>query len=238
MKSRGSARNAFTLIELLVAMALVAVAAAVLLPGGSRKPGYVRCMNNLRQIGVAFQMYATDWSHDTAGNTNSFHSPFFNWTDYRLRLAPYLAVKGAPSPTNQLFTCPKDTFFYESNGRRGVAKPFHEQAKFNFTSYAFNAGQVTTASPTTNRGLAGMNWQSAAHPARTVLIAEVPAYAPYSWHYPKESAFRDYSKFNDARNVLGFVDGHVSVIQIYYDGKKPAWDYNPPATYDYQWSGD
>jgi prepilin-type processing-associated H-X9-DG protein len=44
--------------------------------------------------------------------------------------------------------------------------------------------------------------------------------------------------FNDAKNMVGFVDGHVSYLKIYYDGQKIAWAYNPPAGYDYQWSGD
>jgi hypothetical protein len=38
--------------------------------------------------------------------------------------------------------------------------------------------------------------------------------------------------------MLGFVDGHVEFVKMYYDGKTPAWDYNPPAGYRYQWSGD
>jgi prepilin-type N-terminal cleavage/methylation domain-containing protein/prepilin-type processing-associated H-X9-DG protein len=47
--------------------------------------------------------------------------------------------------------------------------------------------------------------------------------------------------FNDAKNVVSFVDGHVSYIKIYYDssvngGASQAYMYDPPAGYDYQWS--
>jgi hypothetical protein len=38
--------------------------------------------------------------------------------------------------------------------------------------------------------------------------------------------------------MVCFVDGHASYVRIYYNGKKIAWDYNPPDGYDYQWGGD
>ncbi len=76
------------------------------------------------------------------------------------------------------------------------------------------------------------------HPSRTVLVAEVPAFAPCSWHEPKRPFARDNAKFNDAKNRVTFVDGHVSYLKIFYDGSKTAWAYNPPSGYDYQWSGD
>jgi hypothetical protein len=42
--------------------------------------------------------------------------------------------------------------------------------------------------------------------------------------------------------MVGFVDGHASYIKIYWDstsaqGAEP-WQYNPPASYEYQWGED
>ncbi len=91
-------------------------------------------------------------------------------------------------------------------------------------------------------GIAGRKVSSISQPVKTVMVAEGAAFVPWSWHEAKRPFSPENAKFNNAKNVVGFVDGHVDYIKIYWSGNNPrgplAMFYDPPAGYSYKWSGD
>jgi prepilin-type N-terminal cleavage/methylation domain-containing protein/prepilin-type processing-associated H-X9-DG protein len=239
----------FTLIELLTVMAIIAILASLLLPtvaivkGRAKRVG---CENNLRQINLGVLMYCDD-SHDFSPSPGSATvTNFFTlYSGYKKRILSYVAARDGA--TNALFACPSDAFFpnFITNSPpplQYVQTSFHDTSFSGFSSYMFNGGDNITRSfgafEVTPPGLTGVKLGSIKHPARTVLVIESSAAAPWSWHAPSTEL-----RFKDAKNMVSFADGHVSYIKIYWNSapypggtESLAVQYDPPANYEYQWS--
>ena len=85
-----SARRAFTLIELLVVIAIIAVLMAILMPalnrareGGKR----VSCLSNLKQLTLAWNMYADENSDRLVNGAAGYSNSNQSWGDHRNELA-------------------------------------------------------------------------------------------------------------------------------------------------------
>ena len=233
-------------MELLVVIGIIGVLSALLLPALSAAKKRARratCSNNLRQINLGVRMYSDD-SKDKAPSSPNTNDEVINFTAYKKKMKHQIGLNGPSSTRDTPFACPADTFYYEftATNHSYLQQSLHDQAYYDFSSYWFNAGtplRFGTNSP----GIAGRSISSIKNPSRTVLVAEMPAFIPWSWHDPKRplptGAKEDWPLFKDAKNNVSFVDGHVSYIKIYWEPSySPTCAFDPPAGYDYQWSGD
>jgi prepilin-type N-terminal cleavage/methylation domain-containing protein/prepilin-type processing-associated H-X9-DG protein len=135
----GAGSQAFSLIEVLVVLGVLALVSLLILPrlAMTRRPAYgIMCMNNLKQIGLAFRIYAAD--NEDRYPTHGW-SDGSTWTTSNISPVAVYGMMARELNTPRLLTCPADkrasTTNFNSLGSSNIsyfvgisATPDHPQA--------------------------------------------------------------------------------------------------------------
>lgn len=194
----------FTLIELLVVIAIITVLAAILFPVFARAQERARttnCMSNLRQLGTAAGMYATDYdgllSIGQQPSTPGTQDGMWYWRWY-----PYVT-------NNQVYVCPSGAQGPPDGDETLVRFPSAEEGPISY---------ATICESCFAEGICALG--SIRRPANTMLVCDNPwsayrtcpqSHAGRPNHRPlvaMEEEYRDFPWHTNNANVC-FMDGHA-----------------------------
>jgi hypothetical protein len=181
------------------------------------------CTSHLKDVTRAVLQFADGNGGKLPDNEPGMKGGVWWW--YKEQVKGELELRNPSSAADKVFACPSDRGYEEG-------RPFRLSAKFDYGSYVFN-GVTLPGIP----HIAGSNVATIRDPSRTLLMMEWSAHAPLSWHRSRTGK-NNYPFYNNAESVVGFVDGHVDFIPIYYDGINAAYTRDPIPGYKYKYSGN